>query len=256
MEIRKHSAGRGWLWIKHGFQLLMRNPLLGTSSAILCMLSVFVALMVPLIGPLVAVALLPIMLAGYMRICRALEEDEKVEPGMILAGFRRHTSGLIALGAFLMLGMLFASTVMVTIGGEPFAALMEQVHSAEDSQVLIQAIAGGDSRVSLAMLVGLSLMLLLIVAWQYAPILVFFSGVSPWLALRASFVGTLRNIVPYTVYSLIMQGFTMVFGILPYGIGMLLLMPLGLASLYVSYRNIFPWLDETAPQPAARQEEV
>jgi len=256
MEIRKHSAGRGWLWIQHGFQLLMRNPLLGVSSAILCMLSVFFALMVPLIGPLIAVALLPVMLAGYMRICRALEEDEKVEPGMILAGFRRHTSSLIALGAFLMLGMLFASTVMVTLGGEPFAALMEQVHSAEDSQVLMQAIASGDSRVSLALLAGLSLMLLLIVAWQYAPMLVFFSGVSPWLALRASLAGTLRNIVPYTVYSLIMQLFTMVFGILPYGIGMLLLMPLGLASLYVSYRNIFPWLDEAAPQPATGQEEA
>jgi uncharacterized membrane protein len=256
MEIRKHSAGRGWLWIKHGFQLLLRNPLLGTSSAILCMLTVFVALMIPAVGPLLAVALMPVMLVGYMRICRALEEDEKVEPGMILAGFRRHTSGLIVLGAFLMLGMLFASTVMVTIGGEPFAALMEQVHSAEDSQVLIQAIAGGDSRISLAVLAGLSLMLMLIVAWQYAPILVFFSGISPWLALRASFVGTLRNIVPYTVYSLIMQVFTMVLGILPYGIGMLLLLPLGLASLYVSYRNIFPWLDETAPQTAAGQEDA
>jgi len=37
----------------------------------------------------------------------------------------------------------------------------------------------------------------------------------------------------------------MLLGILPFGIGMLLLLPLGLTSLYVSYRNIFPWLDET-----------
>jgi len=247
MEIRKLEAARGWTWIKQGFQLLMRNPLLSVSSAILSVLAVFVALMVPVIGPLVAVAVMPIMLAGFMNICRALEEDQKVEPGMLLAGFKKHASSLVALGAFLMLGMLFASTVMVTVGGESFAALMEKMHTAEDSQLLMQAIASGDSRVSLAVLTGLTLMLALVVAWQYAPILVFFSGISPWLALRASFAGTLRNIIPYTIYSLIMQVITMVLGILPFGLGMLLLLPLGLTSLYVSYRNIFPWLDEAAP---------
>jgi uncharacterized membrane protein len=256
MEIRKLNAARGWTWIKQGFQLLMRNPLLSISSAILCVLSVFVALMVPFVGALLAVALMPIMLAGYMNICRALEENQKVAPAMLLAGFKKHASSLVALGAFLMLGMLFASTVMVTVGGESFAALMEQMHSAEDSQMLMQAIAGGDSRVSLAVLTGLTLMLVLVVAWQYAPILVFFSGISPWLALRASFVGTLRNIVPYTVYSLIMQVLTMLLGILPFGIGMLLLLPLGLTSLYVSYRNIFPWLDETSPAPGVGDAET
>jgi uncharacterized membrane protein len=254
MEIRKLEAARGWTWIKQGSQLLMRNPLLGISSAILCVLSVFAALMLPMVGPLLAVALMPIMLAGYMRICRALEENEKVQPAMLLAGFRKHTSALVTLGAFLMLGMLFASTVMVTVGGESFAALMEQMHSAADSQMLMQAIAGGDSRISIAVLAGLTLMLALVVAWQYAPILVFFHGISPWLALRASFAGTLRNIVPYTIYSLVMQLLTMVLGILPFGIGMLLLLPLGLTSLYVSYRNIFPWLD--VPAPAVQSSET
>jgi len=95
-------------------------------------------------------------------------------------------------------------------------------------------------------------MLVLIAAWQYAPILVFFSGIPPWLALQASFLGTLRNILPYTVYSLIMQVLAMLLGILPFGLGMLVLLPLGLASLYVSYRNIFPWLDE--PKISATQE--
>lgn len=253
MEIRKLEAIRGWTWIKQGYQLLLRNPLLGIGGAILCVLSVVVALVLPVIGALLAAALVPIMLAGYMNICRALEEDEKVSPAMLLAGFKQHTSSLVALGAFLMLGMLFASTVMVTVGGESFAALMEQMHSAGDAQQLMEAIAGGDSRVSLAVLLGLTLMLVLVVAWQYAPILVFFSGISPWLALRASFTGTLRNIIPYTVYSLLMQVLSMLLGILPFGLGMILLLPLGLTSLYVSYRNIFPWLDET---PQAGEQSV
>lgn len=252
MEIRKLNAARGWLWIQHGVQLLLRNPLLGISGALASMLLVLIALMLPLFGPVLAIALLPIMLAGYMRLCRALEENEKPDFFLLFAGFKQHTRSLITLGAALILGMFFVSAVMLFVGGEGFSALMEQVHGAQDMQVLMDALAGADSQVSIAILLGFSLMLVLIVAWQYAPILVFFSGVAPWLALQASFRGTLRNIIPYTVYSLIMQVIAMALGILPYGLGMILLLPLALASLYVSYRNIFPWLDE--PHISANQE--
>jgi len=252
MEIRKLNAARGWLWIQHGAQLLLRNPLFGIGGALGSMLVVLIALTLPLFGPLIAVALLPVTLAGYMRLCRALEENESADLSLLLAGFKQHTRSLVALGAFLLLGMFFISALMVFVGGESFSALMEQVHGAEDVQVLMDALAGAGSQVSLAILLGFSLMLVLVVAWQFAPALVFFHGISPWLALRASFSGTLRNIIPYTVYSLIMQVIAMLLGILPFGLGMLVLLPLGLASLYVSYRNIFPWLDE--PKISATQE--
>jgi len=245
MEIRKLNAARGWLWIRHGAQLLLRNPLLGIGGALASVLVVLVAMMLPLFGPLLAIALMPLMLAGYMRLCRALEENEKADFSLLLAGFKQHTRSLVTLGAFLMVGMLFASTLMVFVGGEGFSALMEQIHTTDDAQLLVAALASADSRVPLAMLLGFSLVLVLIVAWQYAPILVFFSGVSPWQALQASFIGTLRNIIPYTVYTLVMQLVALVLGILPFGLGLILLLPLGLASLYVSYRNIFPWLDES-----------
>ena len=252
MEIRKLNAARGWLWISHSIQLLQRNPMFGIGGALGSMLVVLIALTLPLFGPLIAVALLPVMLAGYMRLCRALEQNESADLSLLLAGFKQHTRNLVALGAFLMLGMFFISALMVFVGGEGFSALMEQVHGAQDMQVLMDALAGANSQVSLAILLGFSLMLVLIAAWQYAPILVFFSGIPPWLALQASFLGTLRNILPYTVYSLIMQVLAMLLGILPFGLGMLVLLPLGLASLYVSYRNIFPWLD--APKISATQE--
>jgi len=34
---------------------------------------------------------------------------------------------------------------------------------------------------------------------------------------------------------------------------MILLLPLGLTSLYVSYRNIFPWLDQPQTTPSAAE---
>jgi uncharacterized membrane protein len=243
MEIKKFTAARGWTWIKQGYQLIMISPMLAIATALIGALAIILAMVIPLIGPLLAVILMPLMLAGYMRVCRALEEHEEVELTHLLAGFKKNTPSLVSLGAFLMMGMLLASAVMVFVGGDQLTTLMEQVRATDDPQVLISALSTAGSGVALAILLGFTLVLMLIVAWQYAPMLVFFSGVPPVIALRDSFVGTLRNIVPYTVYSLIMQLVALMLGILPFGIGMILLLPLGLTSLYVSYRNIFPWLD-------------
>lgn len=243
MEIKKLNAARGWIWIKQGYQLIMLSPILAITTALMGALAIFLAMMIPFIGPLIAILLMPIMLAGYMRICRSLEENEEIELTDLLAGFKKHTPALVSLGAFLMMGMLLASAVMVFVGGDQLSTLMEEVRVTDNPQVLINAIMTAGGGVALAILLGFSLVLILIVAWQYAPMLVFFSGVPPFMALRDGFVGTLRNIVPYTVYSLIMQLLALMLGVLPFGIGMILLLPLGLTSLYVSYRNIFPWLD-------------
>lgn len=243
MEIKKFTAARGWTWIKQGYQLIIISPMLAIATALIGALAVLLAMMAPLIGPLLAMILMPIMLAGYMRVCRALEENEEVELTHLLAGFKKNTPALVSLGAFLMMGMLLASAVMVFVGGDQLTTLMEEVRATDNPQVLMDAINTAGSGVALAVLLGFTLVLMLIVAWQYAPMLVFFSDVPPFIALRDSFVGTMRNIVPYTVYSLIMQLLALMLGILPFGIGMILLLPLGLTSLYVSYRNIFPWLD-------------
>ncbi len=251
MEIKKLNAGRGWTWIRQGYQLIMCNPLLSIVTALIGAMCVFLSLLVPGIGPLLAVVLAPIMLAGYMRVCRALEEDEEVELTHLFAGFRQHTAGLVSLGAFLMLGLLIASAIMVYVGGDAFTKLMEEVQATDNPQVLMEAISTTGGNVAFAVLLGLALVILLLMAWQYAPILVFFSGITPIAALQASFTGTVRNILPYMVYTLIMQVIALMLGILPFGLGVIVLLPLGLTSLYVSYRNIFPWLDQPQATPAA-----
>lgn len=249
MEIVKHNAARGWIWIKHGYQLIMHNPMLGISTSLIAAALIFLTLLVPVAGPMLAVIVAPIMLAGYMRICRALEEGEEIELGHLFAGLKQHTSSLTSLGGFLMLGLIIASALMFIVGGDAFKTMMEQMQASDDPQVFIDAIGNAGGQVAVAALIGFSFVMVLVVAWQYAPILVFFSGITPLAAMRASFVGTMRNIVPYTVYSLLMQLIALVLGVLPFNLGIIILLPLGLASLYVSYRNIFPWLDAPAAAP-------
>ena len=79
MEIRKVNAARGWIWLKQGWQLIMLNPLMSVGFALMAAVLMFVAFRIMMIGPLLAVLLLPVVLAAYMRVCRALEEKEKIE---------------------------------------------------------------------------------------------------------------------------------------------------------------------------------
>ena len=246
MEIKKLNAARGWTWIKQGYQLIMLNPLMSVSFALIGALAMFGALMIPALGPLLAIMLMPIVMAGYMRICRALEEEEEIELAHLFEGFKKHATRLMALGGFSMLGMIAASSVMVFIGGDALSTLMDSFKSASDPELVVNAMWNAGSGVAFSLLVGFSLVCVLMLALQYAPMLVFFNDATPLAAMRASLSGSFRNIVPYTIYSIIMQLIALVLSLLPFNIGLIVLLPLGFTSLYVSYRNIFPFAHELA----------
>jgi uncharacterized membrane protein len=257
MEIRKLNAARGWTWVKQGYQLIMRNPLMSITFALIGALVMFAALKTPVLGPLLAVLLMPIVMAGYMRVCRALEEEEEVELPHLFEGFQKHTARLVALGGFSMLGLIGASAAMVFIGGDALATLLESFKTANDPQILVDAMWTAGSGVAFSLLVGFSLVFVLMLALQYAPMLIFFNDVAPAAAMRASLFGSLRNLIPYTVYSLIMQVVALILSMLPFNIGLIVLLPLGLTSLYVSYRNIFPFAHEiAATEPVSQNPEV
>ena len=246
MEIIKLAPARGWTWVKQGYQLIMLNPLMSISLALVGALAMFAALKVPVLGPLLAILLMPVVMAGYMRVCRALEEEEEVELTHLFAGFRKHTARLVALGGISVLGMIGASAVMVFIGGDALSTLLDSFKSSTDPQMLIDAMWASGSGVAFSLLVGFTLVCVLMLALQYAPMLIFFNDVAPLAALRASLSGSFRNIIPYTLYSIIMQVIALVLSLLPFNIGLILLLPLGFTSLYVSYRNIFPFAHELA----------
>ena len=223
----------------------MLNPLMAITLAMMCGLALFAVLSVPPIGPLAAIVLMPLLIAGYMRVCRALEEEEAIEPGQLLEGFRKQGGRLAALGGFGIMGLFGASAVMVSTGGKALAAVLEKFHSA-NPQVLLDAMWSAGPDVSFSLMLGFALLCILMLALQYAPMLVLFNAVTPLAAMRASLYGSLRNLIPYTVYTLIMQMIALVLGFLPFNIGLVVLLPLGLTSLYVSYRNIFPFAHELA----------
>jgi uncharacterized membrane protein len=63
-------------------------------------------------------------------------------------------------------------------------------------------------------------------------------GLAPVAAIKESFVGCLKNVVPFLIYGIVLLVLGIVAAI-PLGLGWLVLGPVAIASIYVSYRDIY-----------------
>jgi uncharacterized membrane protein len=88
------------------------------------------------------------------------------------------------------------------------------------------------------LLVFLLLYLPLVMAIWFAPALVVLRGVAPLEAMRLSFNGCVRNIVPFLLYGVVGVGLSIV-ATIPLLLGWLVLGPVTIASLYTSYCDIY-----------------
>ena len=136
-------------------------------------------------------------------------------------------------------GMVIISIAITTMGGSALSDLLESFQTTADPDALVSAMWAAGSTVATSLMLGVVLLFVMMLAMQFAPMLVFFDGMPPFAALKASLSGSLRNIIPFTVYSLILQLFAMIASYVPFNLGWVLLLPLGLTSMYVSYRDIF-----------------
>jgi uncharacterized membrane protein len=92
--------------------------------------------------------------------------------------------------------------------------------------------------VMLGALLFLALSLPLIMAVWFAPALVVLRGAEPWTAMKLSFSGCLKNVVPFLVYGLIAILLAIVASV-PVMLGWFVLLPVAIASIYTSYCDIF-----------------
>ena len=239
IEVQKVPVSHGWLWSQRGYRLIMRGPLQAISLAMVFVLGIFLAMIIPAIGIFLAILIMPVLMAGYMRVCRALEYSEKVVQRFMIAGFENRTTQLASLGGMLLIGMILISMATAAMGGAALTTILESFRANPDTTVLINALLAPESGLRLMLLMSFTLFFVLMMAMQFAPMLVFFNQMSPRDALLVSLKASVRNIVPFSVYSLIIQLIAFVASAIPFDLGLFILLPIMLTSMYVAYRDIF-----------------
>jgi len=224
------GAGRGWDWIASGWGLFKRQP--GTWIGLIVLtLVIFIAIgIIPFVGSLALALLGPVFGAGVILGCRALEDGGTLEIGHLFAGFRDKAGSLIAIGALNLAAQVVIMVVVGLITGASMFAMMRGGGQPDAAGMGISMILAG--------LIAAALMIPVAMAVWFAPALVALNGRGTVEAMKESFSGCLKNIIPFLIYGIVMFVLAILASV-PLALGWLVLGPVIAASIYTAYRDIF-----------------
>ena len=197
MKLQLFSARHGVVWVKLGIKTFFRQPLALSGLFFLFMTSMSLLSMVPIVGNVLALTLLPVATLGLMAATRETIKGNFPMPVVLLSGFR---AGRTTLRAMMILGVLYAIGFVVVLGasalfdGGKFATLYLVGGN-------LSSEAFQDGSFEAAGLMALSLYLPLSLLFWHAPALVLWHGLSPTKSLFFSFVACLRNFWTMAVYA-------------------------------------------------------
>ena len=198
MKLHIVPARAGLEWVRLGIRVFWRQPMALAALFFMTMAAMSLATMLPLIGPAVALGLLPSATLAMMVAAAEASQDRVPTPALLLVAFRtgkqrlNHMLTLGALYAVGFLGLMGLSALVdggqfarVYLGGEPLTREMAESGSFQAAMWL-----------SLLLYVPLSLL------FWHAPGLVHWHGVPPVKSLFFSIVACVRNFGAFVVFGL------------------------------------------------------
>lgn len=228
-------AGAGTDWIVDAWRLFRRAKLMWIVFVVLFFLLSLAISMLPVVGSLLGSLLSPVVLGGIMLGARSLDQGGEMELEHFLGGFRERTASLLGVGALYLAGQLALMAIFAGFAGMPlFSAVLsgdlEALSAVDVEETAWRAVLGA--------LVTLLLAVPLFAAFWFAPALVSLGEMAAIPAMKASFFACLRNWLPMTVYG-ILAGVLLVLALIPLLLGLVVWVPVMLASLYTSYQSVF-----------------
>src|SRR5258705_2060937 len=130
MEVQLVSAGKGWQWIVDGYALFRKSPAMWIAITLLLGAIWLVSMIIPLLGPLLFNLFSPLLFAGLMVGCRALEKGEALEVRHLFAGFADRAAPLVTIGGVYLIGtILVVCILLIAAGGLLFLSMLAEYMS-------------------------------------------------------------------------------------------------------------------------------
>lgn len=233
-EARAVPADGGLRWWTDAWALFTKSALLWLAFGVILIAGMAVISVIPFLGALATVLLMPVFIGGWLLAARKVDGGGALEFTDLFAGFQgERLSPLLFQGA-LLLGAVVAMGLVAGVLG--FGAVFGMMAGGAGRHMggTLAALGGGMLALSMVMVVAMVLSMAL---W-FAPALVVFRNTPPVDALRVSVLAVLKNWLPFLVYGLIYLVAAVVASV-PFGLGWVLLAPLVLLTMYVSYRDVF-----------------
>jgi hypothetical protein len=225
---RKVPASHGWRWISQAFFLVREQPLTWVLFTVVYLLlqCVIGALGAP--GQLVAMLVVPLLAGGFVLAAARADHGETLRPLDVLAACRSHLRPLLGLG-LAYFGLLLAIMMVIMLG-------LLALAGGRLGQGGMAALPLGTQIVGLVWLAAG--MLLVSLAYWFAPAAVVLGGTAPLPAMRRSLVGAWLN-WPAVLLCGVMLAVLLFLALLPFGLGLLLWLPVMFVSVYVAWLDVF-----------------
>lgn len=242
------GAGRAIGWLFDSAALLIKYPLAFIAISMISILALYSINLIPILGNFAVALLWPVFLAGFFLAFTQAKQHQRVLIQSIFAPFKA-PARLIGIGAMYLLA--------------GFSILLLMLASAYLSTGSFSAIANGQvdidqmsSAMMLLLLLSIPASVALAMAFTFAPVLVYQHQLPVLRAIGRSFMGSLRNILPLIIFSLLVSLCFIALGLLastPFIGGLLssilamLYVPWICGALFCAYSDIFIIQPHTQP---------
>lgn len=192
MKLNIVPASTGIQWVKLGMRTFLKQPLALAALVFLYSTIAVAMLIVPLAGPFLMMAMVPMGTLGLMAATRVAETRAFPMPTILFTAFRASKERVRAM---VVLGLLYAAALFVMV------LLVSLVVPAQaEGKTATEVMQSPEFRTTLG--VSALLYLPISLAFWHAPALVHWHGVPPVKSLFFSFVACIRNIRAFAVYGI------------------------------------------------------
>ena len=215
MKLRLVPASHGARWVRQGFAIFSKQPLGFSGLFAAFLFAMFLSMLLPLIGGLLLLALLPLATLGFMIGTRAALDGHFPMPKVYFEPLRHGKPRRMAM---LQLGVLYAlATALImwlsdTVDGGALDKVMQSLPANNSTPEAIQEQLT-DDRLLLGLLLRFGLAGVLSVPFWHAPALVHWGGHPPAKALFFSLMACWRNRSAFFVYALTWAAVILLFAV-------------------------------------------
>lgn len=229
---RRVPARVGLEWVTGAFRLFFKSPLMLAIASGIFLGAVLILQFIPHVGPGLSEIVTPMIVAGFMRAFRAIDEGEDPELPQLLAGFQTHAMPLAMVGG-VYLAILIGVVFLMKQLGVDYEALLDSLQQGARPEDLASQLQGKTP----LLLLGTALVIPAIAATWYAPALIVFGNAPPLQSMSLSLKACLRNWAALLVNGLALFP-VLLLALIPL-FGMMVVIPVMLGTAYLGYQSMF-----------------
>lgn len=216
MILKSVGPAHGAYWVRDGLRLFLKKPLAFTSLFVLFLFAALLAALLPVVGGLVQMMMVPLLSLGFMVASQSALLEGPVRPAQLLEPLRgapRQRRDLLLLCG--LYGLLVAATLLLAdaVADGGFTRAMDLMRQSPPPQAEMDALLAERGMVA-GTLFGVGLLALISVPFWHAPALVHWGHQSLGQALFSSTLAVWRCRGAFLVYLLTWAALVLGFGLL------------------------------------------